>query len=320
MRRLFLLVVIALVAAGCAEHENARLAEHKVLPLPREVSSPNATCPGDWMHISQQAWVQADRNGDGRVDFPQSLPDSGGGHLHEEFCAPIGLDHGSTMVFHVDLMAHQGFEGSGDGVDVGLSPDGHSLGRTDAPSLTCGPKPLKCHDHATVVAHGIPDGEQSLRVRYLPATLPSGERWFVGGQTPIGGVGAEWGGLCGKSWLGDYAVACFSDLSLFGKPLSGTVNVPVRSKGGAINSVFVHTDARFGDDSEGRTWAVHDGEWRGEVPLDTTELTNGWHCVAVRVDADGGRGRVHTGVIEAPILVDNPGQRTANGTGGCFAS
>jgi hypothetical protein len=320
MRRLVLLLVVTLIAAGCAEHESARLVERKVLPLPREASSPNATCPVGWMRISQQAWVQADGDGDGRVDFPQSLPDGGGGHLHEEFCAPVGLDHGSTLTFHVDLMAHQGFDGTGDGVDVGLSPDGHSLGRSDAPSMGCGPKPAKCHDHVTVTASGIPGGEQSLRLRYLPATLPSGERWFVGGQTPIGGLGSEWGGLCGKSWLGDYAVACFSDLSLFGKPLSGTVTVPVRSKGDHINSVFVHTDARFGDDSEGRTWAVNDGEWRGGVPLDTTELTNGWHCVAVRVDADGGAGRVHTGVVEAPILVANPGQRFANGTGGCFSS
>jgi hypothetical protein len=319
MRRLVLLLAVVMIAAGCAEH-----AEHEatrmVQPLPRAAGSPNATCPHDWLRVSQQAWVQADADGDGRVDFPQSLPEGGGGHLHAEFCAPVGLDHPSTLTFHVDLMAHQGFEGSGDAVDVGLSPDGHSLGRSDAPSMQCRPKPGKCHDHATVTASGIPGGEQSLRLRYLPATLPSGERWFVGGQTPIGGLGQEWGGLCGKSWLGDYAVACFRDLSLFGKPLSGTVTVPAWSKGDKVNHVLVHVDARFGDDSEGRTLAVRDGEWRGGVPLDTTELTNGWHCVAVRVDAAGGSGRVHTGVIEAPILVDNPGRRTANGTGSCFSS
>ena len=317
MRRLALLIAAALVAAGCAQ-ESTR--QSFLQPVPRAVGNPTAACPRDWMRISQLAGVQADRDGDGRVDFPQSLPEGGGGHLHEELCAPVGLDHGSVLTFHVDLMAHQGFDGEGDAVDVGLSPDGHSIGRSAAPSMTCGPKPAKCHDHATVVAKGIPAGEQSLRLRYLPATLPSGERWFVGGQIPIGGPGTEWGGLCGKSWLGDYAVACFRDLSLFGRPLSGTVDVPVRSKGDRVDNVLVHTDARFGDDSEGRTWAVHQGEWRGAVPLDTTQLTNGWHCLAIRVDADGGPGRVHTGVIEAPILVDNPGRPSANGTGSCFPS
>jgi hypothetical protein len=316
MRRLALLIVVVLVAAGCAEQQSTNLAQ----PLPRAAGNPNAVCPRGWLRVSQQAWVQADRNGDGRVDFPQSLAEGGGGHLHEEFCAPVGRDHGSTLTFQVDLMAHQGFEGTGDRVDVGLSPDGHSIGRSDAPSMGCRPKPGKCHEHVTVTAKGIPGGDQSLRLRYLPATLPSGERWFVGGQTPIGGLGQEWGGLCGKSWLDDYATACFHDLSLFGKPLSGTVNVPVWSKGDHVNHVLVHTDARFGDDSEGRTWAVRGGQWRGGVPLDTTKLTNGWHCISVRVDADAGPGRVHTGVIEAPILVNNRGQRTANGTGSCFPS
>lgn len=318
MRRLVLVVAAVLIAAGCGQPESL---ERKALqPMPRSAASPNGTCPRDWLRVSQQAWVQADRDGDGRVDFPQSLPPGGGGHLHEEFCAPVGLEHGPTLIFHVDLMTHQGFAGRGDAVDVGLSPDGHSIGRTDAPAMSCRPKPGKCHDHVTVTAKGIPGGEQSLRLRYLPAELPSGERWFVGGQLPIGGAGAEWGGLCGKSWLDGYAVACFRDLSLFGRPLSGVVDVPAWSKGDGINHVLVHTDARFGDDSEGRTWAVRDGEFRGSVPLDTTELTNGWHCLAVRVDADAGAGRVHTGVIEAPILVDNPGQRTVNGTGSCFPS
>jgi hypothetical protein len=315
MRRLALFLVALLVAAGCAESQTGR----GVHPLPRAAGNPNAACPSGWLRISQQAWVQADRNGDGRVDFPQSLPQGGGGHLHEEFCAPVGQPISGRTTFHMDLMSHQGFQGRGDKVDVGLAPGGSSLGRASAPSMTCGPKPAKCHDHVSVT-FDAPGGSENLRVRYLPATLPSGERWFVGGELPVGGGSGD--GFGAKSWLDGYANARFRDLSLFNRPLSGTVQVPVYTKGDHITKALVHVDARFGDDSEGRVIAVRDGEFRGNVPLDTTQLTNGWHCLSVRADAGGiGGGRLHTGVIEAPILVDNPGQRVeANGTGSCFDS
>ena len=313
MRRLALLTVVVLVAAGCAEHQSLRMEQ----PLPRAAGNPNAVCPRDWLRVSQQAWVQADRNGDGRVDFPQSLPEGGGGHLHEEFCAPVGRQVSGPTTLHISLMAHQGFQGRGDTVDVALAPGGGSLGRAAAPSMTCRPKPAMCHGH-TSVTFNAPGGDENLRVRYLPAHLPNGERWFVGGELPIGDGSGD--GFGAKSWLGDYANARFRDLSLFGRPLSGTVNVPVFTKGDHVNHSLVHVDARFGADDEGWVVAVRDGEFRGSVPLDTTGLTNGWHCLAVRADAQAGSGRVHTGVIEAPILVDHPGQRTANGTGSCVSS
>lgn len=269
------------------------------------------------MRISQQAWVQADNNGDGRVDFPQTLPPGGGGHLHEEFCAPVGQPLAAgRQTFHVELMSHQGFQGHGDKVDVGLAPGGTSLGSARAPDLNCGPKPAKCHQHVDVTFNS-PGGNHNLRVRYLPATLPDGERWFVGGELPIGSGSGD--GFGGKSWLGGYANARFSNLSLFDHALSGTVQVPVYTKGDHINHALVHVDARFGADDEGRVVAVRDGEFRGNVALDTTSLSNGWHCLAVRADAGGvGNGRVHTGVIEAPILVSNPGHPSGNGTGACF--
>lgn len=307
----FLLVAVVFMVGGlvsCSQQGGG--------PSNPQAGNPSAACPGGWLRISQQAWVQADGNGDGRVDFPQHLPSIGGGHLHEEFCAPVGvpLPQG-RQTFHVDLMSHQGFQGHGKKVDVGLAPGGSSLGSAAAPDLNCGPKPAKCHGH-TSVTFDSPGGNHNLRVRYLPATLPNGQRWFVGGELPIGNGSGD--GFGGKSWLNGYANARFRDLSLFRRALSGTVTVPVYTKGDAITKALVHVDARFGADSEGWTVAVRDGEFRGGVPLDTTKLTNGWHCLAVRADASIGGGALQTGVIEAPILVHNPGRPSGNGTGACF--
>jgi hypothetical protein len=266
------------------------------------------------VRVSQQAWVQADRNGDGRVDFPQSLPNGGGGHLHAEFCTPAGASLSGNRTVHVDLMSHQGFGGEGDKVDIGDTPGGDSMGRADAPSMTCGPKPAKCHGHSSVTAN-FESGSDQFRLRYLPANLPNGERWFVGGQQGYNGdktIGA-------KSWLGDYANAwVLNGADLARTPLSDTVQVQVYTKGDHINHALVHVDARFGADDEGRVVATRAGEFRGTVPLDTTTLTDGWHCLAVRADAGGvGAGRIHTGVIELPIYIDN-GRPDNNGTGGCF--
>lgn len=309
MRRLVLvLLTVVMVAAGCSQQQN----NGQVGPG----GSPSAGCPAQWTRISQQAWLQVDNNGDGRTDFPQALPGGGGGHLHEEFCAPVGVSVKGPTTLHIDLMSHQGFGGEGDKVDVGLAPGGDSLGRASAPAMTCGPKPAKCHGHATVTFNA-PGGNNNLRVRYLPAHVESGERWFVGGELPIGSGSGD--GFGGKSWLGDYANARVRNWDqLIGQSLSGTVPVEVFTKGDHINAASVHVDARFGADDEGWTVAVRGGEFRGTIGLDTTRLTNGWHCLAIRADAAGGGNRVHTGVIEFPIHVSNGGARAGNGTGGCF--
>jgi hypothetical protein len=310
MRRLALILLLPLLAS-CAVGQG-RQGQGPVAAG----GSPSASCPPGWTYISQQAWVQADKDGNGRVDFPQTLPPGGGGHLHAEFCAPLGVRISGRQMLHVELMSHQGFAGSGDKVDVGLAPGGDSLGRADAPPMLCGPKPAKCHGHVAV-PFDAPGGDANLRVRYLPAHLPNGERWFPGGELPVGNGSGD--GFGGKSWLEDYANARARNWQeLIGKPLSGTVNVDVFTKGDHIRTALVHVDARFGADDEGIEIAARSGEFRGIVPLDTTQLTNGYHCLAIRADAQAGPGRLQTGVIEFPIRVHNEGARAGNGTGACF--
>lgn len=256
-------------------------------------------------YISLQAWVQADRDGDGRADFPQSLPPGGGGHIHAEFNARFPLPDDPELA--VTLMAHQGASVEGDRLDLGLAPGGDSLGSAPAPELRCGSKPEMCmFEPVTVRARGVPDGPGSLRLRYLPAHLPNGERWFLSSELPVNGFSTEQGGLCAKSWLGEYAVACARSLFLVGRSVSGSIQIPAWTKGDSSAWGSVHVDASFGRDSEGRVLVRRAGLLRENVPLDTTTLSNGWHRISIRNDAVGvGDHRVHTGVLEFMVNVDN---------------
>lgn len=256
--------------------------------------------------ISLQAWVQRDANGDGRADFPQTLPAGGGGHIHAEFHDQFPLSDDPTL--DVTLKSHQGFQGTGDRLDLGLAPGGDSLGDADAPSIGCGPKPQMCSfPPVSVHASGVPNTASSLRLRYLPANLPNGERWFLSSELPTNGFSTEWGGLCAKSWLGEYATACFRDLHLVnGKTVSGTIQIPAWTKGDHSEWGSVHVDANFGEDNEGRVLIRQAGLLRENVPFDTRTVSNGWHRISIRNDASGiGAGRVHTGVIEIYVNVQN---------------
>ena len=255
--------------------------------------------------VSLQAWVQADKDGDGRADFPQSLPPGGGGHIHAEFNRALPLPDDPSLAVH--LMAHQGASLDGDRLDLGLAPGGDSLGWAPAPELRCGPKPEMCMwEPVTVSARGVPDGPRSLRLRYLPAHLPNGERWFLSSELPTNGFSTEWGGLCAKSWLDEYAIACVRTLTFPGSSVSGTIHIPAWTKGDHSAWGSVHVDADFGRDNEGRVLVRRSGLLRESVPLDTRSLSNGWHRISVRNDATGiGPGRVHTGVLEFFVNVAN---------------
>ena len=289
--------------------------------VPFAAAAPNGPCQDGWTRLSSQWWAQDDRDGDGAVDFPQSLRNGPGGHLHVETCFPANQRVDGTLTFHVDLMSHQGFVGEGDRLDIGLAPGGSSQASVDAPDMHCGPAPKMCHGKVSISldTDRLPDGLQSLRFRYLPAHLPGGERVFVGTEWPlfVRTDPSECGQIGGKGWMGDYANARW-DGCLPNGPVSGTIDIPVFTKG-PVARASVHVDARFGSDDEGRVVATRPGEFRGDVPLDTTTLTNGWHCVAIRADSPVGGGRVNVGIIELPLLVHNPGEFSARGRGSCFA-
>jgi hypothetical protein len=317
-RRVLLLLAVVVIASACS----VGLGRTPPHPVPAARENPSAACPAGWLRVSNQAWLQADLDDDGRVDFPQSLPPYGGGHAHNEFCGPAGSSVSGRTTFDVDVMTHQGFNATTERVGIGIFPSGSNIASSPTPGpMTCGPKPAKCHGHVQVTAD-LPDGPNGLRVRLLPMELPPGapiHRWHVSTEHPYNGPGGRDGELGAKSWWdGNYANARFRDLSLFGRPLSGTVQVPVRSSGDGVTSSHVHMDARFGDDDEGTVVARRSGEFKGDVALDTTDYANGWHCLAIRTDADAPGAALHTGLIEAPILIQNDNPGTIPGRGSCF--
>jgi hypothetical protein len=319
MRRLpLLLLAVVTIAAGCT----VDLGQPPPQPLPAPRGNPSATCPAGWLRVSNQAWLQADENNDGMVDFPQSLPPYGGGHAHEEFCGPAGATIGSgPTTFHAEVMTHQGFNAIAERLGIGIFPSGSNIADADTPDMNCEPKPRKCMAHVSVTAD-LPTGPNGIRFRLLPMELPPGspiERWHLSTEHPYNGPGGRDGELGAKSWWdGNYANARFLDLSLFRRTLSGTVHVPFRASGDMVTSAHVHMDARFGDDDEGTVIARHRGEFKGNVPLDTTRFANGWHCLAIRTDADAPGNALHTGVFEAPILIQNADPGTIPGRGSCF--
>jgi hypothetical protein len=289
--------------------------------------SPSDGCPSGWTFVSTQGWWQDDKNGDGAVDFPQTTDRGFGGHIHEDFCFPVNQRVDGTIHFNVNLHSHQHFAGTGDKLDIGLAPGGDSMASAPAPDMKCGPKPAKCR--ATVGinldTNKLPSGLQSLRFRYLPFNMPDGERLFISTELPVcvRASGCD-GQVGGKGWGGfsdPYANARFNDNSLFGRALSGTVQVPVYTKG-SINWSSVHVDAHFGDDDEGAVMFKQRGEVRSDVPLDTRWFSNGWHCFAIRADGKMNQSdRINTGIIEMPVAIDNGPNApagTGNGHGSCF--
>lgn len=290
--------------------------------------NPSAGCPSGWTFVSTQGWWQDDRNGDGTVDFPQSTNTAPGGHIHEDFCFPVNKRVDGTIHFEVNLRSHQNLQvAEGHSLDIGLAPGGDSMARVAAPDMDAPPNKGK----RTVTipidldTDKLPSGLQSLRFRYLPFETPDphGRRVFISTELPLfvrTNPSGEGGQVGGKGWDAEYANARFDNNSLFGRALSGTVQVPVYTKG-LINRAFVHMDAHFGDDNTGVTVASRAGEFRGDVPLDTTQFTNGWHCLAIRADGRSPvAGVVNTGIIEMPVLIQNEGQPDGNGHGSCFPS
>jgi hypothetical protein len=273
--------------------------------------------------MSSQSWWQR-AAGDGTVVFPQTLgPDGVGGHLHVETCFPVNRRVDGRVHFDVMVASHQGFTGRGDKLDIGLAPGGDSMAQVPIPDPVCGPKPAKCMTHVAIdIDTGrLPSGLHSLRFRVLKTEHPNGERQFVGTEWPLfvrANPGSP-GEVGGKGWYTgvDYANARIRG-GLPDGPQSGVFTFDAYAKGDHVVATYAHVDARFGDDDQGTIVARQPGEYRGPVSFDTRRFTNGWHCLSVRVDTGVGNGGVNTGILEVPLLIDNPGAPAGNGTGSCF--
>lgn len=197
-------------------------------------------------------------------------------------------------------------------------------------------------------------GPRLIRMRYMnvdhPDNLPlaTDERQFASNEIPFS-YQANPDPNCtkaveGKGWYRttdgnpniDYARAGFNGCFNSSTPLSGTIvfNQRFESSEYPITLVRAHVDARFGmDDFSGVIPGSSYGPSQSSTPnqgvgtssnrnvtLDTTQYTDGWHCLSVQTQVkDPHSPAVNTGVLEYPILIANGnGATVANGRGSCF--
>lgn len=280
---------------------------------------PPPPAPAACTPVSSQGWWQA---GDRTTDVPQSLVDGEGGHLHIDVCFPVNQRVDGDLELEVHVLSHMGFTGSGDRLDVGVAPSGKSIARVPAGDAACGPKPAMCHQIVpiTLDTDTLPAGLQSLRIRYLSARHPSGDRQFTSNELPICVRQSGCRGLVeAKGWFEglDYARAGIRG-GLPTGPQTGVITVQVDSKANEpITAVEVRMDARFGADDFGTLIAAWPHEYDGPLHIDTRRFTSGRHCLAVLTSTSDGAG-VNTGVLEIPLDVDNPGAAVGDGHGACF--
>lgn len=279
--------------------------------------------------LETQAWWMAASS----IGTAQQIPVNGtGGHAHTATCFPQDQQvSAGIMHFDVRLMIHKGNQGHVEWLDIGVGPGGESLARVNLPDLTCAggadvTKQCEWWIPIDLDTSKVPSGYQELRFRFN-VIHPNGSRqfastgweaWYHGGtstyRTP------PWAEA--RGWWVDTAYLNSRLLSPVPySPVSGTYTFKAQmtpgSGGSPVGTRAVHVDARFNFDDFGKVYAEGSGAFNGNVSIDTTQLTNGPHCIAIRTSSVTVNSGVDTGIFQFPIFVNNPGRPSGNGKGGC---
>ena len=267
------------------------------------------------------------------IGTAEQLPLNGiGGHAHTATCFPQDQQiAGGTLHFDVRLMIHKGNRGRVEWLDIGLGPDGTSIARVNLPNLTCAgatdPK-VQCEWWVPIDldTSKVPAGYQELRFRFN-VIQPNGERMFAstGWQAWYHGGTSHYRTPPYVEARGWYVQTAYENArittALPYSPVSGTFSFSAHmapgSGGKAVGTHGVHVDAKFNFDDFGHQYVQGNGSFDGTVSIDTTQLTNGPHCVALRTSSVDVGGGTDTGVFQFPIFVNNPGHPSGNGKGGC---
>lgn len=296
------------------------------------ITNPLTDCskyPEKRLFLETQAWWMATSS----IGTSEQIPVNGnGGHAHTATCFPQDQQiAGGTLRFDVRLMLHKGNRGRVEWLDIGLGPDGQSLARVNLPNLTCAgasdPK-VQCEWWIPIEldTSKVPSGYQELRFRFN-VIQPNGERqfastgwqaWYRGGtstyRTPPYVEARGW--YTGANYENSRVTT-----ALPYTPVSGIftfkASMAPGSGGIATATHAVHVDARFNFDDFGKIYSEGTGSFSGTVSIDTTQLTNGPHCVALRTSSVDKNGGTDTGILQFPIVVNNPGRPSGNGKGGC---
>ena len=278
-----------------------------------------------WMEPTSVKFPSSITSDQQPVSDPAGQNGKVGGHTHTATCFPQGQKiAGGKLHFDVRLMLHKGDYGRVTWLDVGLGPDGTSLSRVNfSTPLTCPETAADITKNCTfwvpidVDTSKIPSGYQELRFRFN-VVQPNGERqfastgwqaWYHGGtstyRTP------PW--IEARGWyIGpEYANARFrSELPMpsAGQKVKGIWTVKVESVPGSgglpIIQSGVFIDGFFNANDFGKIIRESQGEFRGSVSIDTTQLSNGLHYLAVLSSNRTDKG-INTGLLNIPFIVEN---------------
>jgi hypothetical protein len=309
-------------------------------PPAGQTAGPNKGVPEGNQCISTQSWWQKSHIY-GFTQVPQLLPTQGagsgvGGHLHVEMCFPVNMRvNGDSMTGTVHIKTHQRFTGVGDRLDFGLAPGGETIHEVPLEWDSRCPSGM-CHTSVTttIPLDEVPDGHQIIRIRYLPANHPNGDRQFASNELPFWhNVDPSSSDPCpkaveGKGWYDssasggaaiDYARAGVNGCLPGNAAKAGnyTFNQRFTSTNFNVGVVETYVDAKFGADvfaTRVFQTVPPNGDGVGSsgnrnVTVDTTQFADGWHCLSVLTSTRPipGTDGVNTGVQEFPILIDNPG-------------
>lgn len=257
-----------------------------------------------------------------------------GGHTHTATCFPQDQDfNGSTLHLDLRLMIHKGNNSKIAKLDIGKGPSGTSLvQKSFNPPLQCTSDGTDLKAACTWwVPIDVPtsslSGYEEIRIRFF-SDFSNGQRLnaSTGWQAWFHGHGKTYRTppfLEARGWFTgtNYENAQFLSQIPYG-PVSGSytfnTNMKPGSGGIATGTHSVNVDALFAADNFGKVLKQGTGPFGGSVTWDTTQYTNGWHCLAIVTSSIDKGGGTDTGVLQIPVFVQNsnPGS-FGPGKGGC---
>jgi hypothetical protein len=252
------------------------------------------------------------------------------GHVHVGTCFPYLQGVSGTVPFDVQVKLHDQ-PGLLTRVDVQAFNDAYGAEglASTSPNSTCPTVDCTLTYHLNVPTGGLSvDGLTEFRVR-AHVLEPDGNEMFAtdgwmlyvrNGKTavdtrylaPSTTEGRGWYGAPDTDGLGYQNARLLSPLPT--APVSGTWHPEVETLAGAgpslpVTNTLVTVDPSFHavPPDRGQVQVDQPGPFRGEITIDTTQLTNGSHHLLIISSADHpDRGSTQSGVVSIPFTVDNP--------------
>lgn len=279
-------------------------------------------CASDEIWVDAQDWWVNSDGGPGE-DF---------GHLHTAFCWPYRKTLTAPYVVRIRQTLHQNpgvlerpYIQVEPGTDISSSgvPSSRTLANCTSTGGTVADSGKTCHWNSTITINpsGYSNGWKEIRVRGRVREPNGGEMVTTTGlQLCMKSCSSDSGyrstskytetrGWYDNPFMG-YANSGGYDFGKLLAPVSGTLTMNIWLKRGAegvaVSGHYVALDTDFHNGNPGVVVKQGTGEFRGNITIDTTTLSNGWHRLFLRTDQfDSRTGTVHSGIFATMFEVQN---------------